>query len=203
MNIALLIGKHNSGSVPGKNYMEMLGRPLVEYPLMAAANSKVIDKIYVSTDSPIIKEIASGYNCEIIDRPDELSRAESPTEFGFEHAYQIIKKEVPDLKNMALLFANSIDVLADYLDSGFAQLESDRSLDSVISVCKYNMFTPLRARKVNPDGTTTPILDLPNLGIDNTFDRDAMGDVYFADFAVLEIAPQNPKNLQNLRSHDL
>jgi CMP-N-acetylneuraminic acid synthetase len=53
-NCALLIGKHNSGSVSGKNYIEILGRPAVEYPLLAASHCKQIDKIHVSTDSPII-----------------------------------------------------------------------------------------------------------------------------------------------------
>ena len=43
-NCALLIGKHNSGSVPGKNYMEILGRPAVEYPLLAASHCDCIDK---------------------------------------------------------------------------------------------------------------------------------------------------------------
>ena len=79
-NCALLIGKHNSGSVPGKNYMEILGRPAVEYPLLAASHCKQIDKIYVSTDSPIIMKIASDFGAEIIERPAgwlELSRPRS------------------------------------------------------------------------------------------------------------------------------
>ena len=57
MIVALLVGKHNSGGVKGKNYMEILGRPLVEYPALAAANSKLVDKIYVSTDSPLRKSV--------------------------------------------------------------------------------------------------------------------------------------------------
>ena len=68
--------------------MEILGRPAVEYPLLAASHCKQIDKIYVSTDSPIIMEIASGFGAEIIERPAELARAESPTEFVFQHAYE-------------------------------------------------------------------------------------------------------------------
>ncbi|MDP7578409.1 MAG: cytidylyltransferase [SAR202 cluster bacterium] len=189
-NCALLIGKHNSGSVPGKNYMEILGRPAVEYPLLAASHCDCIDKIYVSTDSPVIMEIASRYDAEIIDRPAELARADSPTEFVFQHAYEIISKREPELGMMALLFANSLDVLPEYLEKGFRMLTENDDYDSVVSICQYNMFTPLRARRLNIDSTTEPILELEKLGIENAFDRDAMGDVYFVDFGVQVVRPE-------------
>ncbi|MCB9094310.1 MAG: cytidylyltransferase [Halobacteriovoraceae bacterium] len=184
MNVALLIGKHNSGGVPGKNYREVLGRPLVEYPLMAAHYSKLVDKIYVSTDSDIIKDIAKKYDTRIIDRPSELARSETPTETVFEHAYTFIKEECPDVKYIFLMFANSPDILPKFWEKAVNILEKNPSFDSVISVSKYNMFSPLRARKLNADGSTEPMLDLNKLGITNTFDRDALGDCFFADFGV-------------------
>jgi CMP-N-acetylneuraminic acid synthetase len=191
MNIALLIGKHKSGGVPGKNYMELLGRPMVEYPLMAAFHSKLIDKIYVSTDSDIIKQIARKYDAEIIDRPPEMARSDSPTEFVFSHAYEHIKKvEKGDIGLMSLMFANSVDVLPKYLDQGIEKLNSNDQLDSVISLSQYNMFTPLRARRLQDDGRSVPTLDLDSLGVENTFDRDALGDVYFADFGVQIVRPE-------------
>ena len=47
----------------------VLGRALMEYPLLAALNSKSIDKVYVSTDLKKIKEISLGFGTEIIDHP--------------------------------------------------------------------------------------------------------------------------------------
>jgi hypothetical protein len=88
------------------------------------------------------------------------------------------------------MFANSPDVLPELLEQGIDLLERDDSLDSVLSVSRYNMFTPLRARRLNDDGTSAPILDLDSLGIPNTFDRDAMGDIYFADFGVQIVRPE-------------
>jgi hypothetical protein len=169
--------------------MNILGRPAVEYPLMAAHACSLIDRIFVSTDSPDICRIASKYEAEIIDRPPELARGDSPTELVFEHGYKIIKEKVNDLGYMALMFANGLDVLPEELEKGFNMLDKNPELDSVVSVCQYNMFTPLRARKLNSDGTTEPMLDLENLGIENTFDRDAMGDVYFVDFGIQIVKP--------------
>lgn len=190
MNIALVIGKHNSSAVPGKNYRKILGRPMVEYPLMAASFCKNIDQIFVSTDSPKIKDIALKYNAKIIDRPEDLSQADSPTELVFQHAYLEIKKMYENIKFMSLMFANSPDVLPGMLDSAFLKLDEDHSLDSLVSVSKYNMFTPLRARSILPDGSTRPLLDLDAFGVKNTFDRDALGDVYFCDFGVQVVRPE-------------
>jgi CMP-N-acetylneuraminic acid synthetase len=190
MIAALVIGKHNSGGVPGKNFRPLLGRPMVQYPLMAARHCRRIERTFVSTDSPVIKKIASGYAATVIDRPAELARAESPTEFVFQHAYQKIKAEVGPLQYLVLMFANSPDVLPEYLEQAMDKLDADDSLDSVVSVSNYNMFTPLRARRLNDDGTTTPVLDLDSLGIPNTFDRDAMGNIYFCDFGVQVVRPE-------------
>ena len=190
MNIALIIGKHNSTGVPGKNYRSLLGRPMVEYPLMAAHHCSSIDEIFVSTDSPVIKDVARKYSAKVIDRPKDLSLSDSPTELVFQHAYREIQKQVETINYMSLMFANSPDVLPHMLVEAFGRLDEDDSLDSVVSISKYNMFTPLRARRLLGDGTTRSLLDLDTFGITNTFDRDALGDVYFCDFAVQVVRPE-------------
>jgi CMP-N-acetylneuraminic acid synthetase len=65
---ALLIGKHNSGSVPGKNYRSVLGRPLRAYPMMGAMDCHRIERLFVSTDSarhrPPSRACASGQSLQ-------------------------------------------------------------------------------------------------------------------------------------------
>ena len=58
MIIALLLGREGSEGFPGKNLYPVLGRPLMEYPLLAAIESASVDEVYVSTDSKKIKDIA-------------------------------------------------------------------------------------------------------------------------------------------------
>ena len=44
---ALLIGRGGSTGLPGKNTMKKLaGRPLMEYPILAAKNARCVDKVY-------------------------------------------------------------------------------------------------------------------------------------------------------------
>jgi CMP-N-acetylneuraminic acid synthetase len=190
MNAALLIGKHKSGGIPGKNTMPILGRPMVEYPLMAAADARSIDRMFVSTDSPEIAEIGRRYGAEIIERPGDLAQSESPTELAYAHGYRYIKERVPNLKYLVLQFANTPHVLPSNLDEAHAMLNCDDSLDSVISIVRYNMFSPMRARSLSPDGTTVPTLDLDVMGLKNSFHRDAMGDIYYVDFGVQLVRPE-------------
>ena len=58
MNIAIMIGRAGSKGFPGKNIKKINNKRLCEYPLIAAKKSKLIDKIYVSTDCKIISKIA-------------------------------------------------------------------------------------------------------------------------------------------------
>ncbi|MDP7196093.1 MAG: cytidylyltransferase, partial [SAR202 cluster bacterium] len=68
MICAVMIGRVGSKGFPGKNIKLVLGRRLCEYPLIAAKKSKNIDKIFVSTDCPIINETAKKYDALIIKR---------------------------------------------------------------------------------------------------------------------------------------
>src|SRR6202008_3440246 len=52
MICALLLGREGSSGFPGKNVYPVLGRPLVAYPLLAAAGARSVDRVYLSTDSP-------------------------------------------------------------------------------------------------------------------------------------------------------
>ena len=92
MICALMIGRAKSVSLPGKNTLSVLGKKLCEYPLIAASKSKYVERIFVSTDCPIISKIAKNYNASIIARPTELANSEALGEHVFQHGYFEIKK---------------------------------------------------------------------------------------------------------------
>ena len=108
--IALLIGRDGSQGFPGKNIHPVLGKALMEYPLIAAREAKIIDRIYVSTDSENIREIGKKYGARIINRPAELCNNTALGENAFEHGYWEIKKELKQegesVELMVLLMCN-------------------------------------------------------------------------------------------------
>ena len=69
MIVALMIGREGSVGFPGKNTFPVLGRPLMAYPLLAAKASRLVEKIYVSTDSEKVKNFALSHGAHVIDRP--------------------------------------------------------------------------------------------------------------------------------------
>ena len=71
MNVVLLTGRRGSESIPGKNVVPVLGRPLVYYPIYAAGQARLVGATYVSTDCPKIKEVARAMDVQVIDRPTD------------------------------------------------------------------------------------------------------------------------------------
>ena len=73
MICALMIGRAGSTGFPKKNIKKILGRRLCEYPLIASKNSRNIDKIFVSTDCPVIARTTRKYGAICIKRPKILA----------------------------------------------------------------------------------------------------------------------------------
>jgi len=202
MNIAIMIGRKGSSGLPGKNTLKVLGRPLSEYPLMAASQSKNIDRIYLSTDSSELIKIAESYGAHIIERPARLCTNEALGEDAYVHAHGIIKKELAQegftLKIYALLMANSPTVSSEQIEEGIEILKKKPEIDSAVTVSCYNMSRPLKARRNNADGLLEPFVPFETFGNPQTLncDRDSQGDVLFADMGVSIIRPKNLDNLE-------
>lgn len=200
MIVALLIGREGSSGFPGKNIYPLLGRPMMEYPLLAAKKSSYVDKIYISTDSPKIKQVGEKYGALIIDRPGYLCTKEALGEDVFAHGYNYIKNDLKDdIELMVLLFCNAPTVTGELLDEGIKALRKNSEYDSAISVSKYNMWSPLRARKIGADGLLQPFVPFETFGDPKTLncDRDSQGDVWFADMSVSVVRPRCLENVKD------
>lgn len=203
MICALLLGREGSEGFPGKNLYPVLGRPLVAYPLMAARQAGSVDRIYVSTDSPKIKDMAGQYQARIIDRPAELAGRAALGEDAYVHGYQVIRDELAEedqrVEFMVLLFANAATVTADRIEEGIAVLRSHSEYDSAVTVSRYNMWSPLRARRIGEDGLLHPFVPFETFGDPDALncDRDSQGDVWFADMSLSVVRPHC---LENIRS---
>lgn len=200
MIYALQLGRKGSTGFPGKNTMDVLGKPLMAWPLIAANNSKYIDKIFVSTDSEEIKNIGEEYGATYIERPPELCSKEALGEDAYRHGYKWIKEHVnEDIELLVLLFCNAATVTGEIIDEGIEALRNNPELDSAVTVSRYNMWSPLRARKKTADGTLQPFVPFETFGDPKTLncDRDSQGDVLFADMGVSIIRPKNLENMED------
>lgn len=195
MIAALLLGRKGSIGFPGKNLYPILGRPLMVYPLLAALKAAKVDKVYVSTDDNQIMEITRSHAAEVIIRPPELASKNALGEDAYAHGYRVISEMAAEknqeIDMMVLLHCNAATILAQTIDDGIAVLQLHPEYDSAVTVSCYNMWSPLRARKIGEDGLLHPFVPFETFGDPKTLncDRDSQGDVWFADMAVSIVRP--------------
>ncbi len=195
---ALLIGRKGSIGFPGKNTYPIFGKPLSFYPLDAAKNAKSVDKVYLSTDCEQLMQLARENAVEIINRPDHLCTKTALGEHVFVHGCEEISKREGPQELIVLLHCNSATVTAEVIDEGVRVLRENSSYDSAVSVSKYNMWSPLRARRIGPDGLLHPFVPFEVFGDPKKLncDRDSQGDVYFADMGLSIVRPRCLEHLE-------
>jgi len=195
----IMIGRAGSKGFPNKNILKISGKRLCEYPLIASKKTKIINKIYVSTDCNIIKKESKKHGAKILTRPKRLTTSKALGDHVFEHAYFKIKKLEKKIDFLVLLFANAPLVTANLIKQGIDLLNKNPQADSAVSVSKYNMWSPLRARKVNKKGTLDPFVPFEVFGDPKKLncDRDSQGDVFFADMSVSIVRPRCLENLSS------
>jgi CMP-N-acetylneuraminic acid synthetase len=78
--VALVPMRHHSQRIEGKNFQPIAGRPLYAYILETLLQCKLVSKVVVDTDSPIITEgIRQSFpQVEIIRRPKHLTADDVP-----------------------------------------------------------------------------------------------------------------------------
>lgn len=179
MNIAILFGRKNSKSVKNKNILSFFGKPAFSYPLDAALNCKSIDQIYVSTDSNKIIDYCKKKNCKIIERPKKLCTDGALLEDAIQHAVDVCFRENKKIRNFVILLCNSICITSKELEKGIDIMNKFKP-DSVTTISKFNMFSPIRAKKIQGKFIDTYI---PNKVMKNytdlSCDRDKSVDTFF------------------------
>ena len=177
---ALILGRGGSVGFPGKNTHPVLGRPLMEYALLAALHTPEIDEVYVSTDSEEIKEIGRRNGAKIIDRPDYLCTKEAKHQDAMIHGYRYVKEQGKDVELVVLLQCNAPFILPKQLSEGIRALREHPEFDSAATVSEYSAFTPARARLIGADGSIRNFLSQEQLKGANS-ERDSQGKIYFTD----------------------
>ena len=98
--LAIIPARGGSKSIKNKNIANLFGKPLIYHSIKTAKDSKLIQKIIVSTDSNKIRSIALKYGAEVpFLRPKKLAN-DSSKDFGvINHAIKWLEKQnyYPDL----------------------------------------------------------------------------------------------------------
>jgi len=192
MIVAVLMGRKLSKGFPGKNIFKVMGRPLAQYPMMAAKYCPLVDKVYISTDDEALIELAKENGVDTIRRPAGLCTDEALGDDVYVHAYDLLRKRYKNIELFVLLMCNAATITAETITEGIEALRKNKSYDSAVTVSKYNMWSPLRARSIGPGGLVRSFIPFETFGDPKTLncDRDSQGDVWFADMGVSIVRPR-------------
>jgi CMP-N,N'-diacetyllegionaminic acid synthase len=94
MILGLVPARAGSKGVPGKNIRPLAGRPLLDYTARAAAESGVLDRVVLSTDSTEIADAGRAAGLEVpFMRPAALAQDDTPMLPVIQHAADALAAE--------------------------------------------------------------------------------------------------------------
>lgn len=93
MTVAAIIpARGGSKGVPRKNLLELCGKPLVAWSIEQATAAGSIDRVWVSSDSEEILDVARRYGAQPIRRPGTLAGDDATSESAWLHAVDEIER---------------------------------------------------------------------------------------------------------------
>ena len=90
--LAIVPARGGSKRLPGKNLLNLAGKPMIAWTIEAGLRSRYIDKVIVTSDDENILNISKSYGAEIIKRPSILANDTATTFDTVNHVIQNVEK---------------------------------------------------------------------------------------------------------------
>ncbi|MCB0349448.1 MAG: acylneuraminate cytidylyltransferase family protein [Bdellovibrionales bacterium] len=157
--LGLVVGRGGSKGVPNKNIRNVGGRPLIEWCLMAAKESKLLNKISLSTDSKNIQDAARRFDIDIpFTRPSDLAKDDTLVVDVIKHAVNYYKDQGEIYDYVCLLQPTSPLVTTQQIDSAI-QLAHEKSAHTIITVHDAAQTHPTMMFHLNDDKSASWYLE--------------------------------------------
>jgi len=135
--VALIPARGGSKSIPLKNIKPIAGKPLIFWTIEAALACDIIDRVYLSTDSTDVRNVAE----QITDKRFEVIKRSSETASDIASTESVMlefSKEY-DFQNMILIQATSPLLMPDDLSRAIEIYERKKA-DSLLSLVEQKSF---------------------------------------------------------------
>lgn len=158
--LLIIPARGGSKGLPGKNIAKLGGVPLIVHSITAGKNSKLADRILVSTDSPRIGKISQKYGADVpFLRPKEFATDVSPTVDAVIHALDWLDVRSEKYDAVGLLEPTSPLRKPEDIDNAIKILIKNWGrTDAVVSVGKIGLENPALAKKIEK-GHIKPIIE--------------------------------------------
>ena len=157
--LAIIPARGGSKGVPDKNIRIVAGRPLIAYAIECAQESRLINRIIVSTDSPIIAQTASDHGAEVLMRPSHLAQDDTPMPPVLLHVLQTLQENGENYDLIVLLQVTSPIRTGQDIDHVVEMFASAPNLDAVISVVPMDDVHPARMYTLDEGKWMNPYIE--------------------------------------------
>ena len=108
MNIAIIPARKKSVRIKNKNIKIFMGKPIIYWSIKAAFQTKIFDKVIVSTEDKKISKIAKNCGAEIpFYRPRHLADGKTEIIDVVKHSIKWFKKNNIKIENVCCIFATA------------------------------------------------------------------------------------------------
>lgn len=138
MNIAIIPARGGSKRIPHKNLRDFCGQPIIAWSIQAAINSRLFDRVVVSTDSHDIARVARMHGaCVPFIRPPHLSGDFTSTIAVIQHAARWLIDDGHKPTRICCLYATAPLIEIADLKTGLDLLSNNSNLDFAFSVAHF------------------------------------------------------------------
>lgn len=132
--VGIIHARGGSKRIPLKNIKLLNGKPLIGYMIEGALQSKLLERVIVSTDHQDIRRISLEFGAEVpFDRPKELS-TDCPSELVAQHAVKYIEDEQAEEIDVSVTMQPTTPFcLGKDIDTCISMLMRNPDWDSVFS----------------------------------------------------------------------
>ena len=136
--LAIIPARAGSKRLPGKNTASICGKPLIAWSIMAALESKYVDRVIVSTEDDKTAAIAKLAGAEVpFKRPGYLATSSTPTIAVIKHALEELDLVSSSTEYLLLLQPTSPLRNSVHIDNAVESFQSNHA-DSVIGVTEVD-----------------------------------------------------------------
>jgi CMP-N,N'-diacetyllegionaminic acid synthase len=142
--IAIIPARGGSKGIPGKNILEICGKPLIDYSIESALKCVNISEIWVSSDDDKILKVARKFKKVLIhQRESKIAKDNSSVVDTIKAILaEYTQENIPDA--IMLLQPTSPIRESKQIDEAISLLEVNTNMQSLISVCPMDDVHPAR-----------------------------------------------------------
>ena len=156
--LTVIPARKGSKGLKNKNILNVNGKPLIYWPIVAAKKSKLIDEVVLSTDCKTIMRLGKKFGANVpFLRPKNISKDNSTTFQVIKHSINFFSKQKIFFDYLLLLEPTSPLTTSKDIDFAIKYLLKNKKFDSITSVAENVTGHPKYSVKINKKGKIKPI----------------------------------------------